>query len=251
MEDPTKLGHNRTGMQMSPLQSEMLMRTAADADVIADASGDAAEQPEATLIAESRREYINEADALGSVPPPGTISGAVKSGVGMLGGKRLQVLIDKVAERMAYERGGTRLYDAAMVKVAALARGTPVTIERVKQIRNQEAEHAELLRQALVDLGADPTAQTPCADLVGVQAMGLMQAVADPRTSLPQTLSSLLAAELIDVASWELLSRLARTLGRDDLAEQFDQALEQENEHLVTISGWYEGLLNADAKLLS
>jgi ferritin-like metal-binding protein YciE len=253
MEDPTKLGHNRTGMQMSPLQAEMLQRSAADAAASVP-MGDLAEgveQPEATLIAESRREYINEADALGSVPPPGTLSGAVKSGVGMLSGKRLQVLIDKVAERMAFERGGTRLYDAALVKVVALARGTPVTIERVKQIRNQEAQHAELLRQALVDLGADPTAQTPCADLVGVQSMGLLQAVSDPRTSLPQTLSSLLAAELIDVASWELLSRLARSLGRDDLSERFDQALEQENEHLTTISGWYEGLLNADAKLLS
>jgi rubrerythrin len=254
MEDPTKLGHNRTGMQMSPLQSEMLLKSSGDAAIIADSSGESLgglEQPEATLIAESRREYVNEADALGSVPPPGTLTGALKSGAGMMTGKRLQVLIDKIAERMAYERGGTRIYDAALVKVIALGSGTPVTVERVKQIRNQEAEHAEILRQALVELGADPTAQTPCADLVGVQTMGLMQSVTDPRTSLPQTLSSLLAAELIDVASWELLSRLARSMGRDDLAERFDMALEQENVHLTTVSGWYEGLLNADAKLLS
>jgi hypothetical protein len=100
-------------------------------------------------------------------------------------------------------------------------------------------------------LGADPTAQTPCADLVGVQAMGLLQSVSDPRTSLVQTLSSLMAAELIDVASWEMLSRLARSMGRDDLADRFDEATEHETEHLTTISGWYEGLLNADAKLLS
>jgi bacterioferritin (cytochrome b1) len=251
MEDPTKIGHNRTGMQMSPLHGEMMRKSARDAALTADATSDGAEQPEATLIAETRREYINEADALGSVPPPGTVTGALKSGAGMITGKRLQVLIDKVAERMAFERGGTRLYDAALVKVLALARGTPVTVERMKQIRDQEAAHAELLRQALVDLGADPTAQTPGADLVGVQAMGLMQSVADPRTSLPQTLSSLLAAELIDVTSWEMLSRLARSLGNDTLAERFDQALEQETQHLSTIAGWYEGLLNADTKLLS
>lgn len=249
MEDPTKLGHNRTGMQMSPLHGEMLRKTARDAAVLADP--EATEQPEAMLMAEVRREYVNEADALGSVPPPGTMTGIVKSGGAMISGKRLQVFIDKVAERMAYERGGTRLYDAALVKVVALSQGTPVTVERIKQIRNQEAEHAEMLRQALVSLGADPTAQTPCADLVGVQSMGLMQAVSDPRTSLAQTLSSLLAAELIDVASWELLSRLATSLGNDELAEKFDAALEQENEHLTTISGWYEGLINADAKMLS
>lgn len=251
MEDPTKIGHNRTGMQMSPLHAEMLRQSARDAAVMADSSTEGVEQPEATLMAETRREYINEAEALGSVPPPGTITGALKSGAGLVTGKRLQVLIDKVAERMAFERGGTRLYDAALVKVLALAHGTPVTVERMKQIRDQEAEHAELLRQALVDLGADPTAQTPCADLVGVQAMGLMQSVTDPRTSLPQTLSSLMAAELIDVASWEMLSRLARSLGHDPLADRFDQALEQETQHLNTIAGWYEGLLNADTKLLS
>lgn len=249
MEDPTKLGRNRTGMQMSPLHAEMLNKTARDAAI---ATGPAnPEQPEALLLAELRREYINEADALGSVPPPGTLSGAVKAGAAMVTGKRLQVFVDKIAERMAYERGGTRLYDAALVKVAALAEGTPVTVERVKQIRNQEAEHAEILRQALVNLGADPTAQTPGADLVGVQAMGLMQSVSDPRTSLVQTLSSLMAAELIDVASWELLSRLAESLGNDALVERFDRALEQENDHLRTISGWYEGLLTADTKLLS
>jgi len=251
MEDPTKLGHNRTGMQMSPLHGEMLRQSAEDAAILADVSLEDVRQPEATLIAELRREYVNEADALGSVPPPGTLTGALQSGAGMMTGKRLQVLIDKIAERMAYERGGTRLYDAALVKAAALARGTPVTVERMKQIRNQEAEHAELLRQALIELGADPTAQTPCADLVGVQSAGLMQSITEPRTSLPQTLSSLLAAELIDVASWEMLSRLARSMGRDDLAERFDHALEQENQHLTTISGWYEGLINADAKMLS
>jgi bacterioferritin (cytochrome b1) len=249
MEDPTALGHNRTGMQMSPLQSEALLNAAREAQSLADVTEP--EQPEALLMSEVRREYVNEAEALGSVPPPGTVTGALKSGAGMLTGKRLQVLIDKVAERLAYERGGTRLYDAALVKVTALAAGTPVSLERVKQIRNQEVEHAELLRQALVDLGADPTAQTPCADLVGVQSMGLLQAVADPRTSLVQTLSTLLAAELIDVASWELLSRLARSMGHEDLSDRFDHALEQENEHLKTVAGWYEGLLTSDAKLLS
>ena len=249
MEDPTKLGHNRTGMQMSPLHGEMLKETARDAAALADTSD--TEQPEAMLVAEMRREYVNEADALGSMPPPGTLGGALKSGAAMITGRRLQVFIDKVAERMAFERGGTRLYDAALVKVIALASGTPVSVERMKQIRNQEAQHAEMLRQALISLGADPTAQTPCADLVGVQSMGLMQAVTDPRTSLPQTLSSLLAAELIDVASWEMLSRLATGIGHGDLADHFDQALEQENEHLQTIAGWYEGLLNADAKMLS
>jgi bacterioferritin (cytochrome b1) len=250
MEDPTQLGRNRTGMQMSPLQSEMLMESARAAEILNPQTIDET-APDDLLMAELRREYINEAEALGSIPPPTTMKGAMKSGLGALTGHRMQVFIDKVAERMAYERGGTRLYDAALVKVLALAGDTPVDAGRVRQIRNQEVEHAELLRQALLTLGADPTAQTPCADLVGVQTMGLLQSVADPRTSLVQVLSSLLAAELIDVASWELLSRLARSANQETLAAQFDDAFEQEKMHLETISSWYEALLNAEAKLLS
>jgi hypothetical protein len=208
-------------------------------------------QPENTLAAELRREYVNEADALGSMPPPATVKGAVKAGVGALTGSRMQVFIDKLGERLAFERGGTRLYDAALVKAAAQAAGTPVTIERMKQIRNQEAEHAELLRHAIQTVGGDPTTQTPGADLVGVQAMGLMQSVTDPRTTLVQTLSSLLAAELIDAASWELLAQLARSIGQEELARQFDEALSHENEHLQTISHWYETLVTSEARLLS
>jgi hypothetical protein len=249
MEDTTQLGHNRTGMQTSPLHAELLSQAAREVALDTDVSANM--QPQSTLLAETRREFINEAEALGSIPPPATLKGVAKSGAGMLTGQRTQVFIDKVAERMAYERGGTRLYDAAIVKAVALAAGTPVSIERMKQIRNQEAEHANLLWEALETLGADPTAQTPCADLVGVQSMGLLQSVSDPRTSLAQTVSSLLAAELIDVASWEMLSRLARSMHHEEMAERFDRALEQENRHLEDISRWYEALLIADAKLLS
>jgi bacterioferritin (cytochrome b1) len=246
MKDPTSLGHNRTGLQVSPLHGELLTETAEreiDRTLI--------DSPEATLLAEMRRDYINDAESLGSIPPPATMKGMAKSGAGAVTNKRLHVFVDKMAERLAYERGGTRLYDAALVKAIALAEGTPVNIERMKQIRAQEADHANLLSDAIESVGADPTAQTPCADLVGVQAMGLMQSITDPRTSLVQTLSSLLAAELIDVASWELLGRLARDMGQDAIADRFDEALAHETQHLDTISRWYEAMVTAESKMLS
>jgi bacterioferritin (cytochrome b1) len=246
MKDPTSLGHNRTGLQVSPLHGELLTETAQreiDRTLI--------DSPESTLLAEMRRDYINDAEALGSIPPPATMKGMAKSGAGAITNKRLHVFVDKMAERLAYERGGTRLYDAALVKAIALAEGTPVNIERMKQIRAQEADHANLLSDAIESVGADPTAQTPCADLVGVQAMGLMQSITDPRTSLVQTLSSLLAAELIDVASWELLARLARDMGQDAIANRFEDALAHETQHLDTISRWYEAMVSAEAKMLS
>jgi len=249
-EDPnTTLGHNRTGLAVSPLHDELLEGFGEQAR--AERPDALLMNPEGTLAAELRREYVNDADALGSIPPPTTVKGVAKSGVGALKNQRMHVLIDKLAERLAYERGGTRLYEAALVKAIAHAEGTPVNVERMKQIRSQEMEHADMLQQAITGLGADPTAQTPCADLVGVQTMGLMQSVTDPRTSLVQTMSSLLAAELIDVASWELLERLAREMGQDAIADRFNHALQQENSHLDTISRWYEALIMTESKLVS
>ena len=67
----------------------------------------------------TRVEYIALADPLGSVPPPATLKGAAKSGAKMLTGNRPQAFIDKLAERLAFERGGTWLYDAVYAKAVA------------------------------------------------------------------------------------------------------------------------------------
>lgn len=246
MKDPTSLGHNRTGLQVSPLHAELLTEIAQR-----DVDRTLVDSPENMQIAAMRRDYIDDAESLGSIPPPATMKGMAKSGAGALTNKRVHVFVDKLAERLAYERGGTRLYDAALVKAMATADGTPVDIDRMKQIRAQEADHANMLSEAIESVGADPTAQTPCADLVGVQTMGLMQSITDPRTSLVQTLSSLLAAELVDVASWDLLARLARDMGEDTLATRFEEALAHEQQHLDTISRWYESMVSVESKMLS
>ena len=166
----------------------------------------AAETADASPLNEVRLLYIREADPLGSIPPPVTVKGAVKAAAKLLKGERPQAFIDKLAERLAYERGGTRLYDAVIAKFMAHEGELPsASLQEVIEIRNEEAGHAALIRTCIEQLGADPTAQTPSADLVGVATAGFLQAAADPRTTLAQTLQVALAAELVDVASWEML----------------------------------------------
>jgi rubrerythrin len=194
-------------------------------------------------LAAVRREYILEADPLGSVPPPATLKGVAKSGVKMLAGKRPHAFIDKLAERLAFERGGARLYDAVLVKVKAHASELPgATVADVERIRDDEARHALLIKECIEKLGADPTAQTPCADLVGVETMGFIQAASDPRTTLAQTLHAALAAELVDAAGWETLIALAENMGQDEMAEQFRGALQQETQHLAMVRRWFNEL---------
>jgi ferritin-like metal-binding protein YciE len=215
----TGIGRNRTGLQASPQLSKEMN------DVVQPVS---AETADASPLNEVRLLYISEADPLGCVP---------------------QAFIDKLAERLAYERGGTRLYDAVIAKFMAHQDELPsASLEEVTEIRNEEASHAALIRTCIEQLGADPTAQTPSADLVGVATAGFLQAAADPRTTLVQTLQVALAAELVDVASWETLIAMAEQMGQDGMAERFRTALDHETEHVAKVRGWFESLTLADAQ---
>ena len=79
--------------------------------------------------------------------------------------------------------------------------------------------------------------------------MGIQKVLTDPRTTLPQCLEMLLQLELVDNASWELLIRLADEMGLKDVSEQFQRALEQEKEHVMTVRSWLEEMtLSAASK---
>jgi rubrerythrin len=217
--EATDIGRNRTGLQASPQLSKEMN------DVVLPV---AAETADALPLNEVRLLYIREADPLGERP---------------------QAFIDKLAERLAYERGGTRLYDSVIAKFMAHEGELPgASLQEVIEIRNEEASHAALIRTCIEQLGADPTAQTPSADLVGVATAGFLQVAADPRTTLAQTLQVTLAAELVDVASWEMLISMAERMGQDGMAERFRKALDHETEHVAKVRGWYESLTLADAE---
>jgi ferritin-like metal-binding protein YciE len=238
--EATDIGRNRTGLQASPQLGEEMN------DVVQPV---AAETADASPLNEVRLLYIREADPLGSIPPPATMKGAVKTAAKLLQGERPQAFLDKLAERLAYERGGTRLYDAVIAKfMAHQGELQGASLQEVTEIRHEEASHAALIRACIEQLGADPTAQTPSADLVGVATAGFLQAAADPRTTLAQTLQVALAAELVDVASWEMLISMAEQMGQDGMVERFRKALDRETEHVAKVRGWCESLTLAAAQ---
>lgn len=241
MEHKTPLGLNRTGIQMSPIAGATMQEATANTlPTLGDGSS----------YLDVRQAYADEADTLGSVPVPGTLSGMAHTGVDMITGKRPQVLIDKLGERLAFERGGTRLYDTLLVKCAGLDSPLPSdALADLQQFRDEEAQHMALVAEALVEIGADPTAQTPCADLVGVESMGLVQAMNDPRTNVLQALHVMLDAELVDNAAWEMLIELAEAAGHAKIAEKFAIAQQQEAVHLSRIRQLVSTLTFQDAGL--
>jgi hypothetical protein len=156
-----------------------------------------------------------------------------------LKGEKASVFLDKLGERLAFERTGTRLYEAVLAKMPAakLDKGS-LTINEMRRFRDEELAHMHLVKSAIEGMGGDPTAQTPCADLTGVHGMGLVQAVTDPRTTLTQCLETLLIAELADNDGWKILISMAEALGQDDLARRFTTALAEEDQHLAAVRSW-------------
>jgi hypothetical protein len=231
-------------MDMSPMDSSETLQGS-------ERSMPTSEGDEGALAA-IRADYIREADGLGSVPPPGTLKGALKSGAQILSGNRPEVLLDKLGERLAFERGGTRLYEGLITKCVAGAEGSDLLqMDVLKRIHDEELRHMELVRSIIESMGADPTAMTPCADVTGVAALGLMQVVSDPRTTLAQCLDAVLIAELADNAGWELLISLMQETKNDQFVPQMTQALTDEQEHLATVREWLRQLTLQEAKLLS
>jgi rubrerythrin len=240
MKQPTNVGMNKTGIDMSPMDVQELL------------SGVRAKRPssegDASTLAALRGSYLKNADPIGTVPVPGSLKGAAKSGMQKLMGRSPEVLIDKLGARLAFERTGTRLYDALLGKCSVRgdeADGLP--FGRLQEFRNEEAQHFALVWDALKNLGADPTAVTPGADVNAVASIGLMQILTDPRTSVAQSLHALHIAELADHDGWELLIKLAGELGQDDMAANFRRALVEEERHLATIRELMEKLCLSEA----
>lgn len=234
-------GANRTGMGTSPFDGK---------DMIEGATAGVAGPPPGGVEELSRaRAELAHADApLGSVPPPTTVKGVVKATVTAIEGHGVTVLVDKLGDRLAFERSGTRLYDGLIAKLDATDGWTrEPSRDDLLHFREEERRHAELVRQAIEGLGADPTVETPCADVAGVASMGLLQVVADPRTTLPQCLEAMLTAELTDHDGWQLLIDVARACELHDVVPGFEQALAEEEDHLRHVRAWLSGAVLREA----
>lgn len=204
-------------------------------------------------IAMMRIEYAGSGDGFGSIPLPvssaslleaGTGDAAVDSPAGEAAAGEAacdptQILLDKLGERLAFERTGVRLYEAVLSKHDAYGTwpGGP-SREELLELRNEEQEHFALVSEVLEELGADPTAVTPSANVQAIATCGILEVLTDPRTDLQQCLDVMLTAELTDSEAWEMLIDLAPLSGDDELAARFETAQEHEDRHLQLVRQW-------------
>jgi ferritin-like protein len=230
VEKTSVVGKNLTGIDTSPALTEEMVEGSRQSI-----------PPEGGIErqVQLRQQYNAEADRIGSVPPPATFKGMANTFKDKLMGRSPEVLMDKLGERIAFERSGTRLYDLMITKCKA-GRDGLIPLEQLRHFREEEARHFKLAADALESMGGDSTAETPSADVFGVASRGIVAVLSDPRTTVAQCLGALLTAEMTDNAGWELLIVLAEGMGLHDTAQQFMAALAEEQEHLAQVRRWYE-----------
>lgn len=223
MKQAPEIGNNKTTRAQHPEMYEEMARGPKEFGPSSQGDG--------MGIAKVRMAYAKASGPIGHVPPPAK----GKPDAAMV------ALFDKLGERLAFERTGTRLYDALLSKHDAYGTfsGGPSRGD-LEHIRKEEHQHFVMLQNAIEQLGGDPAAVTPSADVTATLSRGVGDVLSDPRTSLLVCLEAILVAELVDNDAWEMLIELARKAGHDELTRGFTTALEQERDHLSRVRGWIE-----------
>lgn len=238
MTQVNKMGSNRTGMDMSPIDGKAMVEGAQKLTGTA--------PPPRERMVDFRTSAIEESGSIGSVPVPGTFKGALSAGKEKLKGHNPELLINKLGQRLAFERAGTRLYDALIMKCnAAMDSATAqiVSVDKLRHFRDEEHEHALLVGTVISELGADPTAMTPDANVSALASIGLPKVISEPRTSVLQCLETMQIAELTDNAAWADLRELCLDMGLDEIADKFSKPISQEQVHQEVLTDWIRQLL--------
>jgi rubrerythrin len=231
MNQNATLGTNRTGVAAAPERSQEMLTGMEEFPPTSQGS--------ALDTAQVRIAYAKEAEPIGSVPMPEGWQNKVRTAVKVVQGAQPTLFMDKLGERLAFERAGTRLYEALISKYDAYGSfsGGPSKAD-LEHILEEEYRHFTMLQSVIEQLGGDPTAVTPSANLHATASQGLPKVLTDPRTTLLQSLEAILIAELADNACWEALVELAQQAGEDELVPQFESACATEQEHLTKVRTW-------------
>ncbi len=238
MKQTATMGKNQTGTASSEGRCEAMT---SGMERFAPTSHGAGSAAGTVRVAYAKEGSADGQRGVGSVPPPAELKGIAKTALKAARGDKPTLLMDKLGERLAFERTGTRLYEALVSKHEAYGSydGGPSRRD-ILDIMNEEHEHFLLLEQTIEEMSGDPTAVTPSADVAATAAEGVMRVVTDPRTTLVQSLEAILIAELTDNDSWASLIELARDGGESEVAQRFEAARRTEEEHLYKVRSWLQ-----------
>ena len=150
------------------------------------------------------------------------------------------VVLDRLGARLQFERTSVRLYEALVAKLDALGSfaGGP-TRRDLLVIRDEEDDHAAMLRLVIADLGGDPAEITPATGRESAEGYRVACALHDDRTSMIEALVAMQAAEALDRDAWERLAGLVDALAEPGgLVAAVRRAQKNEEDHVTRLRRW-------------
>ncbi|MBV8772209.1 MAG: ferritin-like domain-containing protein [Deltaproteobacteria bacterium] len=146
------------------------------------------------------------------------------------------LLMEKLSEFLAVEKGGVKLYEAAIPQVR-----NPDVLTRFREFHQQTRKHVDILTRVIGALGGDPMHMSAGARVAEEKAQALLKTMSTPDSLGPDevevnAIENIVIAETKDHADWQLLSHLARRSSdpkiRDILKPAVDEVEPEEDQHL-------------------
>ena len=146
-------------------------------------------------------------------------------------------VIDLLAERRLVARSAVALYDAIAGKLERSNDERLLDAVRPLLIfRDEEREHDRWLADTIGALGADPDAITGLARIAAFELSGIARIVVDGDDDPMHLMHALRAAELADVAGWELLAALACEARDHEARLAFAQRAREDRAHVTYVT---------------
>ena len=177
MKQTATVGTNRTGVAVAPERLQEML--SGMEEFPPSAQGNAQE------IAQVRIAYAQLAEPPGSVPLPPTLKGKIATTV--------QAIKEEQFSSWTSSGSGWRSSGRARASMKPWSRSmTPMAASRAARAGTISSTccrntGATMLQAAIEQLGGDPTAVTPSANLQATAAHGIQKVVVDPRTTLLQS----------------------------------------------------------------
>ncbi|MGH7905293.1 MAG: hypothetical protein ACREP6_01560 [Candidatus Binataceae bacterium] len=146
-----------------------------------------------------------------------------------------KLLLNKLSEFLAVEKGGVKLYQVAIQHVR-----DEQVLDKYKEFYGQTRNHVVILEKMIHELGGDPAYQSASAKIAEKKADSLLLTMSQSDGVSPQdaelnAIENILLAETKDHADWELLGKLARRSDdsrvSDILQSGVTEVEPQEGEH--------------------
>lgn len=149
-------------------------------------------------------------------------------------------------QSLEHEMGGVKIYETALQCVL-----NEDLKEEWEKYHQETEQHVQILHDVCLQMQLDPEEQTPGRKITHdkgaalVAAMEAALAAGDRQAAQCVACESVVMAELVDHANWELIGEVAKKMTGADgkaLKEAYKEVEEQEDEHYYHSKGWLREL---------